>query len=104
MLTVTPEADAALATLLGSPEVPDGAGVRFVRGEGPDGEAAIALTLTTEPEPADEVIETTAGIELYVAADAAEALDDQELGIETSGDRVGFTLHPQNWNGGPPRV
>jgi iron-sulfur cluster assembly protein len=102
MLTVTPTASAALAALLDSPEVPDGAGVRIARGEGPDGEPGIGLAVVSSPEPSDMIVDDAAGVELYVEPQAAELLDDQELDVETEGGQIGFTLHRRPLNGGPP--
>jgi iron-sulfur cluster assembly protein len=100
MLTVTPQANAALVALLESPEVPDGTGIRLAPGTGPDGELGIGLALAPEPEETDEVVDTVAGVEIWVAPEAADVLDDQELDvIEAPDGRVAFTLHPQTWNG-----
>jgi Fe-S cluster assembly iron-binding protein IscA len=96
MLTLTPEAGAALEALVDSPEVPDGSGFRLARGTGSDGRPAIGLTLVSEPEADDEVIETDGGVGIYVAADAAESLDDQELCAEMRGEQIAFSLRPQH--------
>jgi Fe-S cluster assembly iron-binding protein IscA len=104
MLTITPAANAALASLLDSPDVPDGAGIRISRGTGPDGEPAIGMMVVSEPESSDQVVETAGGVGIYVAPDTAETLDDKELDIEQDGERIAFSIHPQARNGGPPTV
>jgi hypothetical protein len=45
MLAVTPAATEALVSLLRSPEVPEGAGVRLAHGLVPGGEPSIGLTI-----------------------------------------------------------
>jgi iron-sulfur cluster assembly protein len=101
MLTITPAANAALTSLLQSAEVPEGAAVRIAPATGPDGEQAIGMMVVAEPDAGDQPVESAA-VDLYVAGEAAEALDDKELDAEIEGERVAFSLHRQSFNGGPP--
>ncbi len=103
MLTITPAASAAIVELLRSPAVPDGAAVRLMRGEDEAGEAGIGIALVDQPSPADEVIETASGVEVFVEPAAAELLDDQELDAEVDAERIAFSFHPQPLNGGGPQ-
>ena len=101
MLTITPAANAALASLLDSADLPDGAAVRIAPATGPDGEPAIGMMVVGGPAPSDQPVESAAGVDLYVAGEAVEELDDKELDAELEGERVAFTLHRQSFNGGP---
>jgi Fe-S cluster assembly iron-binding protein IscA len=102
MLTITPAADAALSTLLHSPQVPDGAAVRIAPAAGPDGEPTIGMMIVEEPEIGDQPVQTGSGVDLYVADEAAAELDDKQLDVEVEGDQVAFSLQRQSLNGGPP--
>jgi Fe-S cluster assembly iron-binding protein IscA len=102
MLTVAVAAGAALASLLESPEVPDGAVPRLVQGRAPDGESAIGLTIVSDPDPADEVVAAGRGVEVFIEPVAVDALDDQQLDVELDDERVSFSLRSQPLNGGPP--
>ena len=103
MLTVTAAASVALAALLESPEVPEGAVPRLAQGHGPDGDPAVGLTLVSEPDPGDEVIAVGEGVDVFVDPEAADSLEDQQLDVELDGERVAFSLRRQALNGGPPR-
>jgi Fe-S cluster assembly iron-binding protein IscA len=100
MLTVTVAAGAALASLLKSPEIPDGGVPRLVQGRAPDGEPAIGLTIVSDPDPADEVVAVATGVEIFIEPSAADALDDQQLDVELDHERVLFSLRSQPRNGG----
>lgn len=102
MLTITPAADAALSSLLQSPEVPDGAAVRIAPAPGPDGDPAIGMMIVDEPQIGDQPVQTGSGVDLFVAGEAAAELDDKELDVELEGDQMAFNLHRQALNGGPP--
>lgn len=102
MLTLTPIANAALEAILESPEAPDGASVRLARGAGSDGQPSIGLMIVQDVDTADEHIENPTGVDVYVAPDAAEELDDQVLDAEIAEDHVAFSLHPQDIDGSAP--
>jgi Fe-S cluster assembly iron-binding protein IscA len=92
MLIITDEAVEAIKALV----APD------------EGRARISLTdawsngsgpgVTVEPVPApeldDAVIETD-GLELYVDAEALDALDEKILDAEEDGDAIRFSVHEQ---------
>jgi Fe-S cluster assembly iron-binding protein IscA len=102
MLSVTSAAGAALASLLESPEVPDGAVPRLVQGRAADGDPAVGLTLVSEPDPGDEVIAVGEGVDVFVDPEASGALEGHQLDVEMDGERVAFSLRRQARNGGPP--
>jgi Fe-S cluster assembly iron-binding protein IscA len=102
VLIVTGAASAALAALIESPGVPEGAVPRLAQGHGPDGEPAVGLTLVSEPDPRDDVIAVGEGVDVFVDAEAADALEDQQLDVEMDGERVAFSLRRQGRHGGPP--
>jgi Fe-S cluster assembly iron-binding protein IscA len=101
MLIVTPAASVALVSLLDSPQVPDGAVVRLAQQLDPSGQPAIGLTIANHVEASDEMIDAGLGVDLFVERDAADALDDQQLDVETDGERISFSLQRQSLNGGP---
>ncbi|HWE31998.1 MAG TPA: hypothetical protein VG410_00855 [Solirubrobacteraceae bacterium] len=101
MLTVTPAAAAAVATLLENPEIPDGASIRLQRGVDATGEAAIGIAIVSEPEPDDEPVPTAQESEVFLASDVAGLLDDQVLDVQVEQEQVSFTLRPQPIDGHP---
>jgi Fe-S cluster assembly iron-binding protein IscA len=101
MLIVTPAASAALVSLLHSPEVPDGAVLRLAQGLNSTGDPAIGLTIVSDAEASDAMIDTGLGVDLFVDPDAADVLDDQQLDVELDGERISFNLQRQSLNGGP---
>jgi iron-sulfur cluster assembly protein len=101
MLTITPQASAAIVSLLGSPSVPEGAGLRLMHAPAEDGAIGIGLAVVEHPDADDQVIETVPGAGLFVEAETAELLDDKELDADIDSDRVTFSLRPQSLNGGP---
>jgi Fe-S cluster assembly iron-binding protein IscA len=102
MLSITPAASAALASLLATPDVTDGAVVRLASEMDRSGEPAIGITIVTDVEAGDEVIESAAGPDVFVEPETADALDDQQLDVEVRDDRITFSLPRQSRNGGPP--
>ena len=76
--------------------MPDGAGLRLTAGhQSPEG-VAVDITFVTEAEPADQVIETGAPADVFVAPDATELLDDKVLDAEITPDgQISFALHDQ---------
>lgn len=104
MLTVTPAASAAVAAVLDSPQVPDGAGLRLQQGLDASGNTSIGIAIVEEAEAADEHVEVDAGRELFVAAEVADALDGQVLDAEIQDENVAFTIRPPSVDGGGPSV
>jgi iron-sulfur cluster assembly protein len=91
VLTITPAAEEALDAVVSSDAAPEGAGVRISRGVGADGQPALGLMLTAEPEPGDEVVDD-ANVPVFLAPEVAGALDDKVLDAQVEGDQVAFQL------------
>lgn len=92
MLTITHTAADALDTIVASaPDAPETAGLRISQGVGSDGRAGFMLALAEAPEPTDQVVEGHQ-TPVFVAAEAAEQLDDKVLDAQIEGDQVGFML------------
>jgi hypothetical protein len=101
MLTVTPAASAAVAAVLESPQIPDGAVLRLQQGLDASGNNSIGIAVVEEAELADEHVPVDAGRELLVAPELADQLDDQVLDAEIQDENVAFMIRPQPVNGGP---
>jgi len=104
MLTVTPAASAAVAAVLDSPQVPDGAGLRLQEGIDAAGQASIGIAIVAEPADADEHVPVDDGRELLVAQEVSGLLDGQTLDAEIQDENVAFTIRPQSADDGPPVV
>jgi len=102
MLTVTPAASAAVAAVLDSPQVPDGASLRLQEGLDAAGQVSIGIAVVTEADASDEHVPVDADHELFVAPEVAETLSDQTLDAEIVDENVAFTIRPQSVDGGPP--
>ena len=102
MLTVTPAASAAVAAVLDSPQVPDGAGLRLQEGIDSQGQTSIGIAIVEEADGSDEHVPVDAGHELLVAPEVSEMLDGQTLDAEIQDENVAFTIRPQSVNGGAP--
>jgi hypothetical protein len=79
MLSISPAASAALASLLATPHVPAGAVVRIASAVDRSGEPAIGITNVTDTEIGDEPIESAVGVPVFADPETADALDDQQL-------------------------
>ncbi|MDF2712290.1 MAG: Fe-S cluster assembly protein HesB [Nonomuraea muscovyensis] len=76
MLTLTANAAQAIRDLTASAPEPSQSGIRIAaQGEGAD---SLTLSLTSRPEPADEVVEAE-GARVYLDPVAATVLDDKSL-------------------------
>jgi Fe-S cluster assembly iron-binding protein IscA len=104
MLNLTPAATAAISTLLQDPDLPEGAGLRLQRGIDTEGESAIGIAIVSEPEPDDELVSGPSEVEVFLAPDVADLLDDQVLDAEIQDQNVAFTIRPQSVNGRPPQM
>jgi Fe-S cluster assembly iron-binding protein IscA len=100
MLTVTPAAAAAVATLLENPDLPEGASVRLQRGVDAGGESAIGIAIVSGPEPDDEPVPAVEDRDVFLARDVAELLDDQVLDAQVEEQQLSFVLRPQSVGGG----
>jgi Fe-S cluster assembly iron-binding protein IscA len=94
MLALTEHAAVAIRNLVDSAELPDG-GLRIespnVNGAGPVYEALVA----PEPGPADTVVEA-GGVQLFLAPEAVERLEDKLLDVRVYPDKVLFTIAPRD--------
>jgi hypothetical protein len=102
MLTVSPAASAAVAAVLDSPQVPDGASLRLQHGLDAAGHDSIGIAIVDEAEAADAHLPVDAGRELLVAPEVADTLDDQMLDAEIVDENVAFTIRPRAIDGGGP--
>ena len=102
MLTLTPAASAAVAAVLDSPQVPDGAGLRLQQGMDAAGQPSIGIAIVTEAETADAHLPVDDGRELLVAPEVVDMLDDQTLDAQIQDENVAFMIRPQSVDGGPP--
>ena len=75
MVTMTDNAVAAIRSLTGQPEVPEGAGLRIATDPNA---GSLQLSLAPEPMEGDQVVDT-AGARLFLDSDAALLLDDKAL-------------------------
>lgn len=90
MLTLTPQAQDVVRRLTDRSDAPDGAALRIAAEDG----GGLALSLTTAPEPGDQVVQTE-GAEVYLDSTASTALADQTLDAVVDGDgQVRFSLAP----------
>jgi Fe-S cluster assembly iron-binding protein IscA len=94
MLAVTDRAASAVSTLVDSADLPDNAGLRFQRGTDAEGNAAIGVSMVSEPEADDQAVPAGSS-SVYLAPEVSGMLDDQVLDAETSADGVAFTIRPQ---------
>lgn len=97
MLTLTDNATAIVSTLVSrQSEAPD-AGLRIhsTATPGTDGGARLAVLVTADPEPQDQVVEVS-GARLFLDEGAATALDDKVLdaGVDDEG-AVSFAVMPK---------
>lgn len=97
MLTLTDNASAIVATLVGRQEDGDDAGLRIQAADapGPNGEPRFAVHVVPSPEPEDQIVEG-AGARVFLEEPAADALADKVLdaGVDDEG-AVSFTVIPQ---------
>jgi iron-sulfur cluster assembly protein len=97
VLAITEDAAAAIKDIVGSPGLPEGAGLRItqeVRSE-VDGEQArtdLRLSVVAEPEEGDEILEVE---RVFVDPQAAGFLNDKLLDADVIDDEVRFSLDIQ---------
>ena len=103
MLTISPKTSDAISLALEGAVIPDGAGLRLMPGPRSAEGTAVHITFVTEREPADQVIETGAAADVFVAPAAVELLADQVLDAEVGPDgAIAFALYTQGaFNGRP---
>ena len=97
MFAITEDAAHAIKGIVGSPGVPEGAGLRITRevSSGPDGEPGrtdLRLSVVAAPEDGDEVLEAE---RLFIEPETARFLDDKLLDADVVDDEVRFSLDVQ---------
>lgn len=102
MLAISPAATAAISSVLSAPDVPEGSGLRLWCSDVDEDRVAIQLGVASRPEPEDEILETGAGMDVFVEGETLELLDDKTLDAEFDVDRVVFAIRPQPLNGNRP--
>jgi Fe-S cluster assembly iron-binding protein IscA len=103
MLAISPRASDAISRALAGASVPDGAGLRLTAGPQSDHGTAVEISFVTAPEAADQVIETGAAADVFVAPAAVELLDDQVLDADVGSDgAITFALYTQGFVNGRP--
>jgi iron-sulfur cluster assembly protein len=97
VLTITPNAKAAIESILDEPRVPEGAGVRIASKE-PVSNAVVgrdlSLSVAEDPDATDEVIDRE-GARVFVDDAVTEFLADKQLDAGVVGKRVCFTIAEQ---------
>ena len=93
MLTLTDTASTVVKEIVDRSGAPDGAGLRIDSEDATGTEFGVAIA--PAPEERDAVVEQ-AGARVYLAENAAKALDDKTLDAHVSEDgRVAFDILPQ---------
>lgn len=95
MLTVTPAASEAVAAILDSPQVPDGAALRLQEGLDAQGKPSIGIAVVTEPDQRDTHIAVDEAHELLVSDELVGVLDEQTLDAEVQDESVAFRIEPR---------
>ena len=88
MFSITAEAAEAIRQIAEAEEFPEGAGLRLTAEEEGD-EISIDMNFAEAPEDGDTVVEE-AGARVFLDAQAAELLDNVDLGVQPHGDHVHF--------------
>jgi iron-sulfur cluster assembly protein len=97
MLAITEDAAAAIREIVGSPELPEGAGLRITReltteADGETPRTDLRLSVVTGPEEGDEVLEAE---RVFVDRGAVELLANRLLDADIVDDEVRFSLDVQ---------
>ena len=102
MLALTDTAAHAIESILSTPAIPDGAGVRISAAPGTEAEAAEAgrlnVAIAQEPEEGDRVIDER-GARVFVGDRVARYLEDKLLDAQVAGDQVSFLIGAQAQTG-----
>ena len=95
-LAITEDAAAAIKGIVGSPGLPQGAGLRITQEQGrePDGKPRtdLRLSVVAGPEDGDEVLEAE---RIFIDPETANLLDDRLLDADVVDDEVRFSLDVQ---------
>ncbi|MFI9505206.1 hypothetical protein [Nocardia sp. NPDC052566] len=96
MLALTRAAAEAVRELTAASGALEEGGVRIFTADGPEGDKALELAVATAPASGDQVFFTDEGARVFLAAQAAEFLDDKvlDVGQDDSG-QAAFALFEQ---------
>jgi Fe-S cluster assembly iron-binding protein IscA len=96
MLAISSNASDAMSRALEGAAIPDGAGLRLSMGAHSERGVAIEISFVTEAQPDDQVIETSAPVDVFVEPVAARVLEDQVLDASLQPDgALAFALSDQ---------
>ncbi|GAA4421810.1 hypothetical protein GCM10023169_15210 [Georgenia halophila] len=95
MLSLTDNAQAAVKGLTSEAGLPDSGGVRIAL---TDDQSQLEMSLVTEPEDNDEVIETE-DAKVFVSPETSPILSQHTLDAGQTSDGIGFSLKPQEEEG-----
>ena len=94
MLVLTDSAKDAVRQMVSAHEAPEGSGLRITAGPTEEGDAELALELTTAPALGDEVVDED-GARVFLDPAAASLLDNKLLDATEHDDHVHLTLQDQ---------
>ncbi|MEX2447281.1 MAG: HesB/YadR/YfhF-family protein [Solirubrobacterales bacterium] len=94
MLEISSQAEEAIRGILASEGVPDGATFRISAQQGPEAASSLAVSITEEAPPEDQVVEGD-DVEVRLEPAAAEILDDKQLDATVADGEVQFSLSAQ---------
>ena len=91
MLPVTPTAAEAVRELVAGSPVDYGGGLRIAPGDATPAGTPLEVAMADSPEATDHTVDES-GARVFVAADAAEFLDDKVLDAQDDDGRLRFTI------------
>jgi iron-sulfur cluster assembly protein len=96
VLTLTEEAVTAVRNLTTQPDLPEETGLRIASAVAADGAQALSLSVASEPQPADQVVEEQ-GARVFVDPEVAPVLEDKALDADLDAQgAVQFRLADQS--------
>jgi iron-sulfur cluster assembly protein len=105
MLTVTPTAAEVVRELVAGSPVDDDGGLRIAPGAATPAGTPLEVAVADSPEATDQTVDE-GGARVFVAADAAEFLDDKVLDAQVDEGQLRFTItgteEGGDSNSGPP--
>jgi iron-sulfur cluster assembly protein len=106
MLTVTPTAAEVVRELVAGSPVDDDGGLRIAPGAATPAGTPLEVAVADSPEETDQTVVDESGARVFVAADAAEFLDDKVLDARVDEGQLRFTItgteEGGDSNSGPP--
>jgi Fe-S cluster assembly iron-binding protein IscA len=91
VLTLTPSAISAIQNLTARPGIPRDAGLRIAAAATGDGDGRFAMSISSAPQPTDEVVEES-GVRIFLDPNASAAFDGKALHADVDGEQVRFEL------------